>query len=111
MADADARCILLNTGWSGGPYGKGHRISIQHTRALLDAALAGDLDDVETIEHPTLGLRMPLSCPGVPNEVLNPRETWEDPDGYDEAAERLRGMFRENYETKGFSELGITAKM
>ncbi|MEM9710657.1 MAG: phosphoenolpyruvate carboxykinase (ATP) [Actinomycetota bacterium] len=111
MADHETRCVLLNTGWSGGPYGKGHRISIQHTRALLDAALAGDLDDVETVVHPTLGLRMPVTCPGVPDEVLNPRGTWEDPDGYDAAAERLRGMFRDNYETKGFAELGISAAM
>lgn len=111
MSEHETRCVLLNTGWSGGPYGKGHRISIQHTRALLDAALAGELDDVETVVHPTLGLRMPVSCPGVPDEVLNPRETWEDPDAYDDAAVRLRGMFRDNYDAKGFSELGIAAAM
>ena len=64
-----ARCVLLNTGWSGGPHGVGSRMSIKHTRALLDAALAGELDDVETEIHPVFNVAMPRSCPGVPADV------------------------------------------
>jgi phosphoenolpyruvate carboxykinase (ATP) len=107
VANAEARCILLNTGWSGGAYGTGHRISIKHTRALLDAALRGDLDEAEMETHPVFGLRMPTSCPEVPSEILNPRNTWEDKDAYDVAAEKLRVLFRGNFEDKGFGELGI----
>ena len=107
MEQNEARCILLNTGWGGGPYGIGKRISIGHTRALLDAALYGELDNVPTEKHPILGLTMPTECPGVPSEILNPRNTWEDKEAYDKAAEKLVSMFRENYENKNFSELGI----
>ena len=102
-----ARCILLNTGWSGGPHGVGERMSIAHTRALLNAALNGDLDTVETTRLPILGLRVPVSCPGVPDNVLNPRNTWPDPAAYDEAAVRLRDLFRENYQTQDYASLGI----
>ncbi len=102
-----ARCILLNTGWSGGPYGVGSRMSISHTRALLNAALNGDLDTVDTVRLPILGLRIPMSCPGVPDEVLNPRNTWSDPDAYDEAAVQLRDLFRQNFEEQGYASLGI----
>lgn len=111
MDEHDTRCILLNTGWGGGPYGVGKRISIAHTRALLNAALAGDLDEdkVEYETHPTFGLRMPTSCPGVPAEILNPRQTWSDAADYDTQAEKLRDMFRSNFEEKGFAELGIEA--
>jgi phosphoenolpyruvate carboxykinase (ATP) len=107
MSQHRARCILLNTGWSGGPYGTGERISIKHTRALLDAALRGDLDDVERQRHAIFGLEMPTSCPGVPAGILNPRDTWDDPDAYDEQAQKLHGMFHANYDQKGFAELGI----
>ena len=77
MEQHHARCVLLNTGWSGGPYGVGKRISIGHTRALLNAALNGDLDEgkVEFTTHPIFNLRMPKSCPGVPSSILDPRET------------------------------------
>jgi phosphoenolpyruvate carboxykinase (ATP) len=108
-----ARCILLNTGWGGGPYGVGKRISIKDTRALLDAALAGELhaESVEYEVHPTFNLKMPKSCPGVDAEILDPRNTWEDRAAYDEAAEKLRDMFRKNFEEKGFAELGIEPVM
>jgi len=107
------RCVLLNTGWGGGPYGTGKRISIQHTRALLDAALRGDLDEgkVEYETHPIFGLKMPKSCPSVPAEILNPRNTWDDGDAYDAAAEKLRGLFRKTFDEKGFAELGIEPAM
>ncbi len=111
MEKHKTRCILLNTGWSGGPYGKGERMSLGVTRALLDAALNGDLDDVETVVEPTLGLRMPVSCPGVDDAVLNPRDTWDDPEAYDRGALKLQEMFRANYEAKGFKELGIAPAM
>lgn len=106
-----ARCILLNTGWSGGPHGVGERMSIAHTRALLNAALNGDLDTVETMRLPILGLRVPVSCPGVPDDVLNPRNTWADPDAYDEAAVRLRDLFRQNYQNQDYASLGIQAML
>ncbi len=108
-----ARCILLNTGWSGGPYGAGKRISIKHTRALLDAALEGQLDPgrVEYQVHPVFHLRMPRTCPGVPEGILDPRGTWADKAAYDAAAIRLRDMFRKNFEEKGFAKLGIEPVM
>jgi phosphoenolpyruvate carboxykinase (ATP) len=98
-----------HTRWSGGAYGTGKRISIQHTRALLNAAFAGQLDagKVEHHTHPVFNLRMPKSCPGVPSEILDPRNTWKDKAAYDAAAVKLRDMFRKNFETKGFAELGI----
>jgi phosphoenolpyruvate carboxykinase (ATP) len=113
MEKYQARCILLNTGWSGGAYGTGERISITHTRALLNAALRGDLDEdkVEYKEHPVFHLKMPTSCPGVPPEILDPRNTWADKEAYDEQAGKLRQMFRDNFEQKGFAEFGIQAVM
>ncbi len=111
MEKHKTRCILLNTGWSGGAYGTGSRMSLKATRALLDAALNGELDDVPTETQPILGLKMPTTCPGVDDSILNPRNTWADPDAYDVAANKLRGMFQANYEAKGFAELGIKAAM
>ncbi len=111
MKDHKTRCVLLNTGWSGGPYGVGERMSIKHTRALLDAALAGDLDDVETEIHPIFGMAMPKSCPDVPSDVLNPRNTWDDKEAYDVAAEKLKAMFQANYDEKGYGDLGIPPAM
>jgi phosphoenolpyruvate carboxykinase (ATP) len=111
MQKHHARCVLLNTGWSGGAYGTGKRISIKHTRALLDAALAGQLDRVQTEKHPIFNLRMPVTCPGVPAEILNPRNTWTDKAAYDKAAAKLCDMFRDNFEKKGFAALGIKPVM
>ncbi|MEM9380369.1 MAG: phosphoenolpyruvate carboxykinase (ATP) [Planctomycetota bacterium] len=113
MAANEARCVLLNTGWGGGPYGVGKRISIQDTRALLDAALGGDLhaDGMEYDTHPIFNLKMPKSCPGVDASILDPRNSWDDKDAYDAAATKLRDMFRENFETKGFAQLGIEPAM
>ncbi len=111
MKSNKARCILLNTGWSGGPYGVGKRISIKHTRALLNAALAGELNNVEHTVHPIFGLKMPKSCPGVPAEILDPKNTWADGAAYDTAATKLRDMFRKNFDDKGFAKLGIDPVM
>ena len=107
MDVANARCILLNTGWSGGAYGTGKRMSLKFTRAMLDAALRGDLDGVETKVHPVFGLRMPTSCPGVPAEILDPKNTWEDKAAYDAGAAKLKEMFKSNYAKNGFAKLGI----
>ncbi|MDD3764779.1 MAG: phosphoenolpyruvate carboxykinase (ATP) [Nevskiales bacterium] len=111
MEHHQARCILLNTGWQGGPYGVGKRISIRMTRALLNAALNGELDHVETELHPVLNLKIPKECPGVPSDMLNPRDTWTDKDAYDAQAARLRDMFRENFKAKGFAAFGIEERI
>ena len=107
----DARCVLLNTGWSGGPAGSADRISIKDTRALLNAALNGSLDGIETVRHPVFGLRMPTSCPGVDASMLNPRNVWQDKQAYDKSAHRLRDMFREHFERQRFADFGIEAVM
>ncbi|MEA2031393.1 MAG: phosphoenolpyruvate carboxykinase [candidate division Zixibacteria bacterium] len=93
----NASCWLVNTGWSGGPYGVGQRMKIEYTRALLNAALDGSLDNVEYKEDPVFGFQIPTSCPGVPEEILNPRNTWNDKKAYDEKAEYLTGLFRGNF--------------
>ncbi len=110
MRKHETRCILLNTGWSGGPYGKGDRMSLKATRALLDAALNGELDDVELVES-AIGLKIPTSCPNVDDGILEPRDTWDAPEDYDEAAAKLVQMFRSNYEAKEFAKLGIAPAM
>lgn len=111
MAEHKTRCILLNTGWSGGAYGKGERMSLKVTRALLNAALNGELDGVETEIQEQLGLRIPVEVAGVDSKILNPRNTWDDPEVYDEAAAKLKGLFQQTFEDKGFAELGIVARM
>ena len=111
MKENDTRCIMLNTGWTGGPYGKGERMSLKDTRALLDAALDGEFDGMELQTEPTLGVKMPTTCAAVDDTILNPRDTWEDADAYDEAAARLRDMFRENFEKQNYAELGIQPAM
>jgi phosphoenolpyruvate carboxykinase (ATP) len=112
MSHHQARCILLNTGWSGGPYGVGKRMSINLTRTLLNAALDGKLDGVATEKVPVLNLTIPKSCPGLDDpKVLNPRNTWSDTAAYDAAAKKLQGMFRENFKTKGFASFGIEERI
>jgi phosphoenolpyruvate carboxykinase (ATP) len=111
MESHRARCVLLNTGWSGGPAGSADRISIRDTRALLNAALEGRLDGVETRTHPVFNLRVPVACPGVEAGILDPRSRWSDCAAYDKAAARLRGMFNENYETNRFGDFGVAPAM
>ncbi|MDL2345478.1 phosphoenolpyruvate carboxykinase (ATP) [Deinococcus sp. MIMF12] len=91
------RVWLVNTGWSGGQYGVGQRMSIRHTRALLGAALNGELDSVAFEREPFFNLEIPSEVPGVPAEVLNPRRAWTDQEAYDRTARKLAGMFRENF--------------
>ncbi len=87
-----AQVWLVNTGWTGGPYGVGERIKLKFTRAMLTAALNGSLGQVETQTHPIFGFEMPKTCEGVPSEVLNPRETWQDPEDYDAKARELLNL-------------------
>ena len=90
-------CWLVNTGWSGGPYGIGKRMAIAHSRAIVRAALKGILADVPTERDTVFGLHIPTSCAGVPVEVLNPRNTWQDGDTYDAKARELAAAFEENF--------------
>jgi phosphoenolpyruvate carboxykinase (ATP) len=93
----DVACWLVNTGWTGGPYGIGKRMSIHHTRTLLNAALDGSLHDVEYRTDPVFGFEVPLSCPDVPERVLKPVETWEDPAAYQDKYLQLAALFIENF--------------
>jgi len=97
LSEHGSRIWLVNTGWTGGPYGVGSRMKLRHTRSMVRAALAGELDQVQTTTDPIFGLAIPHSCPDVPNEVMNPRNTWQDPKAYDEQGRKLAGMFRENF--------------
>jgi phosphoenolpyruvate carboxykinase (ATP) len=93
----DVPVWLVNTGWTGGPYGVGHRMDIDHTRNMVRAALNGDLRDVPTVADPVFGVAVPTAVPGVPNELLVPRNTWSDAAAYDAAAKRIAHMFHENF--------------
>ncbi|MFQ5481357.1 MAG: phosphoenolpyruvate carboxykinase (ATP) [Nitrospinaceae bacterium] len=92
-----AHCWLVNTGWTGGPYGVGSRVEIAHTRAMIKAILEGALNEVPTWQDPVFGLAVPETCPDVPTEVLNPRNTWKRPETYDEKARDLAAQFVENF--------------
>jgi phosphoenolpyruvate carboxykinase (ATP) len=88
---------LVNTGWTGGPYGTGTRIKLSHTRRMLTAVLSGELDGVATRHDPIFNLAVPVAIDGVPAIILDPRTTWDDADAYDELASRLAQMFRDNF--------------
>ena len=102
LREHGVRCYLINTGWSGGPFGRGpgtgNRIDIAATREMVSAVIGGKLDDAETRTDPFFGLNVPLEVPGVPTEVLDPRGTWESGEAYDEQAKKLADLFRENFE-------------
>ncbi|MCD6375598.1 MAG: phosphoenolpyruvate carboxykinase [Caldisericaceae bacterium] len=91
-------CWLVNTGWTGGPYGVGHRMPIKHTRAMLNAVLEGKLDNVEYVKDPIFQVEVPTECPGVPSEVLIPKNTWQDKEAFEKKAKELAGRFKENFE-------------
>jgi phosphoenolpyruvate carboxykinase (ATP) len=97
MTEHKADCWLINTGWSGGPYGVGSRMKIAYTRAMIRAILNGSLADVETRPDPVFGVNVPASCPGIPAEVLQPRNTWADKEAYDRQAQDLARRFNENF--------------
>jgi phosphoenolpyruvate carboxykinase (ATP) len=96
----EATMWLINTGWTGGPFGEGHRMPIQATRALLDAVLSGELAGVEFREDPVFGFQVPVTAPGVDESLLDPRSTWADPDAYDRKARELAQMFVDNFAEK-----------
>ncbi|MGI8315727.1 phosphoenolpyruvate carboxykinase (ATP) [Halobacillus mangrovi] len=95
----DADVYLVNTGWTGGPYGEGSRMKLSYTRSMIQAALEGELASVETYKDPFFGLSIPTHCPGVPDDVLIPKRTWDDPERYDEQAKDLANKFHENFKT------------
>ena len=106
MEEHNATAWLINTGWSGGPYGVGNRMKIKYTRAMLNAALDGDLDNVEYVKDSRFGFEVPTSCPGVPSDVLQPIKTWSNPDDYHTSADNLASMFIQNFKRyqQGVSE-------
>ncbi|MGH7587677.1 MAG: phosphoenolpyruvate carboxykinase (ATP), partial [Gemmatimonadota bacterium] len=91
------RVYLVNTGWTGGSYGVGRRMNLGHTRAMVSAALNGELENARFTAHPIFGVEVPDRCPAVPEKVLDPRSTWDDPDAYDAKARELAGRFEENF--------------
>ena len=97
IAKYGSKVWLVNTGWTGGPYGVGSRMKIAYTRAMITAALSGQLDGVSFQRHPIFNIDVPTSCPGVPAEVLDPRGTWSDKAAYDAQAQKLAKMFIENF--------------
>jgi phosphoenolpyruvate carboxykinase (ATP) len=97
MQEADVNVWLVNTGWTGGPYGTGNRMKLSSTRAMITAALNNELDNVDFVQHPIFGLSMPTTCPNVPTEVLNPRGTWSDTTAYDAKANELAASFKKNF--------------
>jgi phosphoenolpyruvate carboxykinase (ATP) len=97
LREHGTRCYLINTGWSGGPYGVGSRIDLAATRQMVQAVINGKLDGAETSKDPFFGLNVPVEVPGVPTELLDPRETWDDKDAYDQQARELARLFAENF--------------
>ncbi|MFT4568733.1 MAG: phosphoenolpyruvate carboxykinase (ATP) [Saprospiraceae bacterium] len=95
--NGDVNVWLVNTGWTGGPYGDGSRIELSFTRAMIKAALEGQLNKVEYQTHPSFGLEIPKSCPDVPNAILNPRDTWRNEEDYDLACQKLVELFHNNF--------------
>lgn len=98
MTEHKVNVWMINTGWSGGAYGVGNRMKLSYTRAMITAALNGELDNVEFEAHPVFGMMMPKTCPNVPSEILNPKSTWENKDEYDATAKKLAEMFINNFE-------------
>jgi phosphoenolpyruvate carboxykinase (ATP) len=98
MRENKVNVWMINTGWTGGPYGVGNRMKLKLTRAMITAALEGKLHNIEFDFHPVFGMAVPKECPGVPSEVLDPRSTWADKNAYDEKAKYLAGLFIKNFE-------------
>ncbi len=106
MEKFGTKVYLINTGWTGGPYGEGHRIDIDYTRAMVDAALNGELEDKEFKRHPFFKVMVPKECPDVPDEVLWPKNTWDDKERYDERAKKIADDFKEHFE-EAYGDKGI----
>jgi phosphoenolpyruvate carboxykinase (ATP) len=96
----NTKVYLVNTGWTGGPYGVGNRMKLKYTRAMVTAALSGAFNDVEYKHDKIFNVDIPQTCPEVPSEIMNPRDTWEDKSAYDEQAKKLAGMFQDNFAKK-----------
>lgn len=99
---------MINTGWTGGPYGVGSRMKLKYTRAMITAALEGQLNNAEFEIHPVFGMAIPTACPNVPSEILNPRNTWTDKTAYDEKAKFLANLFIKNFDKY---KDGVTAEV
>jgi phosphoenolpyruvate carboxykinase (ATP) len=98
MREHNTHAWLVNTGWTGGSVsGDGQRMSIPHTRAIIDAIHSGALNDVPLVQDPIFGIGVPQSCPSVPTQVLTPKNAWRDPTAYEETAKKLAGLFKENF--------------
>ena len=97
MKDAEVNVWLVNTGWTGGPYGIGNRMKLKYTREMISSALEGKLENVTYETHEIFGLEMPKTCEGVPSEILNPKNTWNDKESYDRKAKELSNFFRKNF--------------
>ena len=110
MESHESEVFLVNTGWSGGPFGEGERMDIKLTRALVKAALNGDLKDVAYLDDPVFHVKIPQSCPGVPPQILNPRETWQNKEAYDKRAQKLAGEFAAHFE-KAYGKKNIAAEI
>lgn len=108
MKEHKVNVWMINTGWSGGSYGVGSRMKLNYTRAMITAALNGELDNVEFSEHEVFAVMMPTSCNNVPSEILNPRNTWNDKDAYDKTAKDLANQFIKNFEKYAS---GVTAEI
>lgn len=111
LETAEVPVWLVNTGWTGGSFGTGQRIKLAYTRAVIRAALTGVLDTVDYQTLQPFGLQIPMTCPGIPAELLNPRQTWSRPIDYDTTASRLERAFRENYETYENPAGGSTSEL
>ena len=111
IIDYDAKVWLVNTGWSGGPYGLGHRVKLSYTRAIMDGIHAGHLTNAPGEREPFFGLDIVTECPGVPKDILVPKVTWSDPDRYDDTARKLATLFQENFKSyaDGVSETVLAA--
>jgi phosphoenolpyruvate carboxykinase (ATP) len=105
----NAQAWLVNTGWTGGGYGVGERMKLSHTRAIIDAIHSGELTKAPTVTDPVFGLAVPQACPGVPSEILNPRNAWKDPQAYDQAAAQLAQLFKDNYQQYAQSGMAVAA--
>ncbi|BBP91730.1 hypothetical protein BsIDN1_53480 [Bacillus safensis] len=105
-----AKVFLVNTGWTGGGYGTGKRMNLAHTRAMVQAAIEGDLDNAEMITDDIFGLHIPLHIPGVPDEVLQPAKTWDDQEAYQEKAHFLANEFKKNFQKFSHAASDIEAK-
>ncbi|MGZ8557697.1 MAG: phosphoenolpyruvate carboxykinase (ATP), partial [Chitinophagaceae bacterium] len=108
MRENKVNVWMINTGWTGGPYGIGNRMKLKYTRAMITAALEGKLDNAEFETDPIFGVAIPKECPNVPTDILNPRNTWSDKSAYDGKAKYLASLFIKNFEKY---KDGVTAEV